>query len=123
MSHFAKVENGIVVNVIVAEEDFIQSGSVGNPDDWIRTSYNTQNNQHQNGTPLRGNYAGVGYIYDKDNDVFYPPQPFNSWILDENTWSWQSPISYPNDDKDYSWDEDSMSWVEVNVDAQNNIVE
>jgi hypothetical protein len=118
MAHFAKVENGKVVQVIVAEQDFIDSGVVGHG--WVQTSYNTRGNVHygQDGQPdggvaLRGNYAGIGYVYDVANDVFYAPQPFPSWILNNQTWLWEAPVPYPNDDKLYRWDEDTTSWVEV----------
>lgn len=118
MAHFAKVENGKVVQVIVAEQDFIDSGVVGHG--WVQTSYNTKGNVHygQDGQPdggiaLRGNYAGIGYTYDEANDVFYAPQPFPSWILNNQTWLWEAPVPYPNDDKLYRWDEETTSWVEV----------
>lgn len=93
MSHFAKVENGIVTDVIVAEQDFIDSGLVGNPDDWIQTSYNTIGGYHPENKPLRKNYAGIGYAYDKINDIFIPPQPHPDWLLDENTYLWINPNS------------------------------
>jgi hypothetical protein len=116
MSHFAKVENGVVTQVIVAEHPFISSGVVGNPADWVQTSYNTIGGQHtQGGTPLRGNYAGIGHIYDKDKDVFYAPQPYASWTLNETTWTWEAPVAMPTDDKRYTWDEATTSWVEVPV--------
>lgn len=89
MSHFAKVENGIVVQVIVAEEDFINSGAVGHG--WIQTSYNTRGNQHPEGRPLRGNYAGIGYTYDEVNDVFIAPKPGDEWVLNTSTWLWENP--------------------------------
>ena len=118
MAHFAKVENGKVVQVIVAEQDFIDSGVVGHG--WVQTSYNTKGNVHygQDGQPdggiaLRGNYAGIGYTYDEANDVFYAPQPFPSWILNNQTWLWEAPVPYPNDGKLYRWDEDTTSWIEV----------
>ena len=114
MSHFAKVENGVVTQVIVAEHTFINSGVVGNPAEWVQTSYNTQGGQHtQGGTPLRGNYAGIGYIYDKDKDVFHAPQPYASWTLNETTWTWEAPVAMPADDKPYTWDEATTSWVEA----------
>lgn len=91
MSHFAKVENGIVTQVIVAEIDFIATGALGDPAAWIQTSYNTIANSHPNGTPLRGNYAGVGYTYDPTNDVFVAPQPSADHILDTDTWTWWNP--------------------------------
>ena len=122
MAHFAKIEDGIVTNVIVAEQSFVnkQDGT------WIQTSYNTYGNVHygQDGEPdggvaLRGNYAGIGYTYDTNNDVFYLPQPYESWTLDETTWQWISPIAYPDDGNMYSWDENAYQadntkgWVEV----------
>lgn len=111
MSHFAKVENGIVTQVIVAEQDVIDSGMFGTG--WIQTSYNTHGGQHPEGRPLRGNYAGIGYTYDQANDVFYAPQPFASWTLNQSTWLWDSPTPYPNDGKLYMWDESTISWVGV----------
>jgi hypothetical protein len=112
MSHFAKVENGIVTQVIVAEQDVIDSGLFGTG--WIQTSYNTYGGQHPEGRPLRKNYAGAGYTYDANRDAFIPPQPYASWVLNEDTCLWDSPISYPTDSKRYTWDESTISWVEVN---------
>jgi hypothetical protein len=112
MSHFAKVENGIVTQVIVAEQDVIDSGLFGTG--WIQTSYNTFGGIHINGgAPLRKNYAGVGYTYDTERDAFIPPKPFNSWVLNENTCQWDAPVSYPSDDKKYDWDEATLSWIEI----------
>jgi len=109
MSHFAKVINGIVDNVIVAEQDVIDSGVFGTG--WIQTSYNTNKNQHPNGTPLRGNFAGIGFTYDKENDVFYPPSPYPSWILNTENWSWEPPEPYPTEAEGwYKWDEDNLIW-------------
>jgi hypothetical protein len=113
MSHFAKVLDGKVTQVIVAEPEFFQTFVDSSPGTWIQTSYNTAGNQHPEGRPLRGNYAGVGFTYDATNDVFYAPQPFASWTLDNTTWTWQAPTPYPTDDKLYSWDEPSLSWKEV----------
>ena len=113
MSHFAKVENGLVVQVIVAEEDFIQTGALGDPANWIQTSYNTHGGQHPEDRPLRKNYAGVGYAYDSARDAFIPPQPFASWLLNEDTCLWDAPVAMPTDDKKYAWDEESVSWKEV----------
>jgi hypothetical protein len=116
MSHFAKVENNIVTQVIVAEQDVIDSGLFGSPSLWVQTSYNTYAGQHRNGgTPLRKNYAGVGYSYDSERDAFIPPNPFNSWILNEDTCLWEAPTARPTDDKLYNWDEDTLSWVEVTI--------
>ena len=115
MSHFAQIDdNNIVTQVIVAEQDFINSGAVGDPSKWIQTSYNTFGGQHKNGgTPLRKNYAGIGYIYDSDRDAFYSQKPFNSWILNEDNCLWEAPTPYPTDGKFYSWNEDTLSWDEV----------
>ena len=115
MSHFAKVLNGKVVQVIVAEQEFFNTFVDTSPGQWIQTSYNTYGNQHKlGGTPLRGNYAGVGYVYDSKNDVFYEPKPYASWTLNQSTWLWESPIAYPDDGKMYKWDEQTISWVEKN---------
>lgn len=112
MSHFAKVENGIVTQVIVAEQDVINSGMFGTG--WVQTSYNTFGGTHRNGgTPLRKNYAGVGFTYDSGRDAFIPPQPFPSWGLNETTCLWDAPTPMPTDDKRYTWDESTTSWVEV----------
>ena len=114
MSHYAQIENGIVTQVIVAEQDFIDSGAVGPASEWVQTSYNTRANAHTlGGTPLRGNYAGVGYTYDATNDVFYAPQPYASWTLDQATWTWTPPTPYPEDGKYYTWTESTTSWTEV----------
>jgi len=124
MSHFAKVENGIVVEVIVAEQDFIDSGVVGNPEDWVQTSYNTRGNVHykfdeetkkmvpSGGIALRGNYAGIGSTYNKTVDVFYGPQTFSSWNLNTSTWTWEAPVPSPtlNEGEFAYWDENSLSW-------------
>jgi hypothetical protein len=111
MSHFAKVENGIVTQVIVAEQIVIDSKLFG--DGWIQTSYNTHGNQHPEGTPLRGNYAGIGYFYDQANDVFYAPQPYASWILNTDTWLWEAPIKVPEENAGYLWDEQAQNWVKA----------
>lgn len=116
MSHFAKVENNIVTGVIVAEQDVIDSGLFGSPNSWVQTSYNTSGGVHRlGGTPLRKNYAGIGYTYDSVRDAFISPKPFNSWILDENTCLWNPPVAVPNDGKQYQWDEETLSWVEITV--------
>jgi hypothetical protein len=111
MAHFAKVENGIVKQVIVAEQEFIDSAVLGHG--WIQTSYNTHGGKHPEGRPLRKNYAGVGYSYDEQRDAFIPPQPFASWLLNEDTCLWEAPVAMPTDDKKYAWDEESVSWKEV----------
>ena len=92
MSHFAKVCDGKVTQVIVAEQEFFDTFVDSSPGTWLQTSYNTHGNQHPEGRPLRGNYAGIGYNYDATNDVFYAPQPFPSWILNNTTWLWEAPV-------------------------------
>ena len=118
MSHFSKVENGIVTQIIVAEQDVIDSGLFGDPASWIQTSYNTHGNVHygpdgnpDGGVALRGNYAGIGHIYDETHDVFYAPQPYLSWTLNQSTWLWEPPIPYPVDGEQYYWDEINKNWV------------
>jgi len=113
LSHYAKIENGIVVQVIVAEEDFIATGALGDPANFVQTSYNTHGGKHPEDRPLRKNYAGVGYAYDEQRDAFIPPQPFASWLLNEDTCLWDAPVAMPTDDKKYAWDEESVSWKEV----------
>jgi len=116
MSHFAKVENGIVTQVIVAEQDVIDSGAFGDPASWVQTSYNTIAGIHiLGGTPLRKNFAGIGYTYDASRDAFYYPQPFPSWTLDEDKCSWVAPAPYPADGNHYAWDEPTTSWVQVTL--------
>lgn len=111
MAHFAKIENQIVTQVIVADtQEWCESNLGG---EWVQTSYNTQGGVHlHGGTPLRKNYAGVGYTYDRDRDAFIPPQPYASWTLNEETCLWDSPVPYPQDDKFYNWDEEKVAWVE-----------
>jgi hypothetical protein len=115
MSHFAKVIDGKVTQVIVAEQEFFDTFVDTSPGAWIQTSYNTQGNQHPEGRPLRGNYAGIGFTYDATNDVFYAPKPFNSWALNEDTWLWEAPVAMPNDGKAYTWDEETINWKEVTL--------
>jgi len=111
MSHYAKVVDGKVTQVIVAEADFFNTFVDSSPGSWIQTSYNTIGGQHTNGgTPLRGNYAGIGYTYNQANDVFYAPQPYPSWTLNQSTWTWEAPVVMPTD-KPYRWDETTKSWV------------
>jgi len=113
MSHYAKVLDGKVIQVIVADADFFNTFVDTSAGTWLQTSYNTHANQHPEGRPLRGNYAGIGYTYDRTNDVFYSPKPFASWILNESTWLWEAPVAMPDDDKKYQWDEATISWKEV----------
>lgn len=113
MAHFAKVVDGKVAQVIVAEPDFFNTFVDSSPGAWIQTSYNTQNNKHLlGGTALRGNYAGIGYTYDATNDVFYAPQPYPSWTLNNKNWSWEAPTPMPTD-KPCKWDEATTSWIEL----------
>ena len=115
MSHFAQInENNVVTQVIVAEQEFIDSNAVGDPAKWIQTSYNTSGGVHtQGGTPLRKNYAGIGYTYDSTRDAFIPPKPFNSWVLNETSCLYEAPTPMPTDDKIYSWDEETTTWIEM----------
>jgi hypothetical protein len=112
MSHYAKVVSGLVTQVIVAEPEFFETFVDTSPGTWLQTSYNTYGNQHPNGNPLRGNYAGIGFIYDHENDVFYAPKPFASWSLNQSTWLWEAPTPMPTDGKPYRWNEETTSWIE-----------
>lgn len=113
MAHYAHITNGIVDQVIVIDEETLALGYWGNPSEWKQTSYNTKGGVHtQGGTPLRKNYAGIGYTYDSGRDAFIPPKPFASWLLNESTCLWDAPTPMPNDGKRYSWSEDTLSWVE-----------
>jgi len=129
MGHYAKVLEGKVVQVIVAEADFFDSFVDTEPGDWVQTSYNTHGGAHLyykmfepshrvqtsynthggahllGGTPLLYNFAGVGWNYDKEADAFYAPQPFPSWTLNTENYLWKAPVSYPDDGQDYVWDE------------------
>jgi hypothetical protein len=114
MGHFAKVVDGKVTQVIVAEPDFFDTFVDSSPGAWIQTSYNTVGGVHtQGGTPLRKNYAGVGYSYDAVKDAFIPPQPFASWVLDDSTCLWNAPTPMPQDGKMYTWDEPTLAWKEI----------
>ena len=120
MSHFAKVCGGKVTQVIVAEKEFFDTFVDSSPGEWIQTSYNTRGGVHygpdgqpDGGEALRGNYAGIGYTYDAQNDVFYAPQPFASWTLNNTTWLWEPPVAYPDDGQIYMWDEATVSWKPV----------
>jgi hypothetical protein len=123
MSHFAQVINGIVRQVIVAEQDFI--GTLPDKENWIQTSYNSRSNKHYNGDPsgensyqikseqpaLRANYASVGHHYDATHDVFYKPQLYPSWVLNQATWQWEAPVPIPDNTNYYHWDETTKSWI------------
>lgn len=111
MAHFAKVNNGIVEQVIVAEPDFFNTFVDSSPGQWIQTSYNTKGGVHVlGGTQLRKNYAGIGYTYDAQRDAFIPPKPYASWTLNENTCLWDPPTPYPDDGERYVWNESTTSW-------------
>ena len=123
MAHYAFLDsNNIVTEVIVGKDE--GEGGI----DWEqhygefrgqvckRTSYNTVGGVHTNGgTPFRKNYAGIGYTYDAGRDAFIPPTPFVSWLLNETSCIWEAPTAYPTDNKFYSWDEPTLSWVEITV--------
>jgi hypothetical protein len=127
MGHFAKVSNGIVTRVIVAEADFFNNFVDDSPGQWIQTSYNTRGGVHyqpntnepseDQSKALRKNYAGIGYSYDSTKDAFIPPQPFNSWTLNEDTCLWDSSVAYPEDGKLYKWNEEILNWEEVIIEA------
>jgi hypothetical protein len=119
MSHFAKVTDGIVTQVIVAEPEFFTTFVDSSPGEWVQTSYNTRAGQHPEGRPLRKNYAGIGYTYDPARDAFIPPKPFPSWTLNEETCLWESPIPYPQDGGGHIWDEESKTWVVTPLTPQN----
>ena len=117
MAHFAKVVDGTVEQVIVAEPEFFETFVDSSPGQWIQTSYNTRGGVHydqdgnpDDGTALRKNYAGIGFTYDADKDAFIPPQPYASWTLNDDTCLWESPVAYPDDGQMYNWNEDTTSW-------------
>ena len=117
MSHFAKVEDGIVTQVVVAEQEYIDTKE----GTWVQTSYNTRGGKHyapnsstvDDGTPLRKNYAGVGNTYDAVRDAFISPKQYPSWTLNETTCNWEAPVTIPDDGKQYRWEEPTTNWVEV----------
>ena len=114
MAHFAHLTNGIVDQVIVIDAETLALGHWGNPSEWVQTSYNTHGGTHATGgTPLRKNYAGVGYSYDSGRDAFIPPKPFASWLLNETTCQWGAPTPMPVvENKIFTWDEPTTSWIE-----------
>jgi len=131
MAHYAKVTNGKVVKVIVAEASFFDNFVDDSPGKWIQTSYNTRGGVHyqpDSNTPstdqsgsLRGNYAGIGYTYDSALDAFYAPQPYNSWTLNTGSYLWEAPVEYPSGDVtgsytgSYQWDEDTTNWITSSI--------
>lgn len=121
MAHFAQIdENNIVTQVLVVGNDQEHRGQeflandLGLGGTWIKTSYNTQGGVHSNGgTPLRKNYAGLGYTYDAQRDAFIPPKPFNSWVLDEDTCLWNAPTPMPAEGGPFVWVEDDLNWQTI----------
>ena len=127
MAHYAKVTNGIVEEVIVAEASFFDTFIDSSPGEWIQTSYNTESGVHYSNnydedtksyptdgsTPLRKNFAGVGDTYDNTRDAFIAPQPYPSWTLVEDTCNWENPVAYPDDGKVYEWNEATTSWEDM----------
>ena len=123
MAHYAKVTDGKVTRVIVAEAEFFKTFVDDSPGEWIQTSYNTKGGIHyqpNSDTPssdqskaLRKNYAGIGWTYDSEKDAFYAPQPYASWTLNTTSYLWEAPVAKPTDSKSYKWDEASKSWVEI----------
>ena len=123
MAHYAKIVDGVVQQVIVADEKFFETFVDSSPGKWLQTSYNTRGGVHyepNSETPssdqskaLRKNFAGIDWLYDKTRDIFTPPKPYASWTLDESTGFWKAPTEQPNDGKKYDWDETSKSWKEI----------
>ena len=124
MAHFAKVTNGVVIRVARTTQENIDNIGVDNePGQWIKTSYNTRGGVHydpETNLPsedqtkaLRKNYAGVGMTYDSDRDAFIPTQPYDSWVLNETSFLWEAPVTYPTDGEEYYWNEETQSWDAV----------
>ena len=121
MGHYAKVVDNIVTKVIVAEADYFDTFVDTSAGKWIQTSYNTYGGKHYNpetreeddGTPLRKNFAGVGFTYDAEKDAFIPRKPFQSWVLDDDTCLWKAPVDYPDDGQEYIWNEGMTNWTLV----------
>ena len=112
MAHFAELDaDGTVIRVLVIEQDMVDTGRWGDPASFVQTSYNTYGGVHKTGgVPLRKNYAGIGYSYDKARDAFIPPKPFASWLLDEAKAQWAAPKPEPKDGQRYVWDEIVQNW-------------
>ena len=121
MAHFAKVQNGKVIEVLVASQDFIDNYQDGRPGRWIKTSYNTKGGVHhdpETGEPskdqskaLRKNFASMGWNYDIVEDAFYGPQTYPSWKLNETSYQWEPPLAKPDNEKLYNWDETNGRWI------------
>lgn len=123
MAHFAKVKNGVVLNVVVADQGWIDKKSPESGVSWVQTSYNTiggvhygQDRNPDGGVALRKNYAAIGGTYDKDADAFYKSPPYPSWVLNTDTYLWDAPVSRPSDEEPYEWDEDNLRWVAITFD-------
>ena len=111
MAHYAKILDGKVLDVIVAEPEFFDTFVDNSAGKWIQTSYNTKAGVHLNGgTPLRKNFAAIGGSYDAERDAFIPPQPYSSWTLNETTCLWECPVTYPDDGNMYNWNEETQTW-------------
>jgi hypothetical protein len=118
MSIFAKVVDGIVTDITVADQEFIDQLDSNTKHFWIETCIDTREGIHmKGGTPLRKNYACIGYSYDKERDAFIPEKLFTSWVLDEFTCTWKPPIPYPEalNGELYAWDEETQAWYETVV--------
>lgn len=118
MAHFAEIDgNGVVLRVLVVDnaqendgQNFL-ANTLGLGGTWVKTSYNTIGGVHTaGGTPLRKNYAGVGYTYDSVRDAFIPPKPYASWTLNEDSCLWEAPVAMPTDGALYTWNEETTSW-------------
>jgi hypothetical protein len=122
MAHYAFLDNNKIVTEVITGKEEWEDGIdweqwYGNFRSQIckRTSYNTSAGIHNNGsTPFRKNYAGIGYTFDSTRDAFIPPKPYASWVLVEETCQWKAPVDMPTDDKKYSWNEETTSWIEIN---------
>jgi hypothetical protein len=114
MSHFAKIVDNKVVNVIVAEPEFFETFIDSSPGLWLQTSYNTHGGVHKlGGTPLRKNFAGIGWNYDAEHDAFYEPQPFSKWNLNMESFLWEPPIPMPDDGNKYLWNDADGVWEQI----------
>lgn len=114
MAHQAQIENGVVVQVLVADTHEWCETHLGGK--WVTTSYNTHGGVHKlGGTPLRKNYAGIGYAYDEVRDAFIPPKPFASWTLNEDTCLWEAPVAMPAEGGPFTWNETSQVWEEITI--------
>jgi len=137
MAHYAKVQNSVVTQVIVAKPEFFDSFVDSSPGKWIKTSYNIRGGVYydpntnepaedqsvinEDEARQRKNYAGIGFTYDRERDAFIPPKPYDSWILNEDTCLYESPVPYPDDGNDYEWDEQTTDWVLVEEPDQTSV--